>query len=95
MNAWPSQTDSGREALTHLDKDKMMFKVPSLRNIEKTGPYFHDGKTAKLEDAVRMMGKYQLNLQLTETQVADIVAWLKTLTGEIPKAYIEKPQLPQ
>jgi cytochrome c peroxidase len=95
MNVWPSQTDAGRIAVTHLDKDKMVFKVPSLRNIEKTGPYFHDGKTGKLEDAVRMMGKYQLNLQLSDTQVSDIVAFLKTLTGEIPKAYIEKPELPR
>lgn len=95
MNAWPNQSDLGRLAVTHQDKDKMVFKVPSLRNIEKTGPYFHDGKVAKLDEAVRMMGKHQLNVQLSESQVTDIVAWLKTLTGEIPKAYIEKPQLPQ
>ncbi len=95
MNPWPSQADLGREALTHLEKDKMVFKVPSLRNVEKTGPYFHDGKTVKLEDAVAMMGKHQLNVQLNAAQVTDIVAWLKTLTGEIPKAYIAKPELPQ
>jgi cytochrome c peroxidase len=95
MNPWPSQADPGRSAVTHLEKDKMVFKVPSLRNIEKTGPYFHDGKTSKLEDAVKMMGKHQLNVQLNEEQVADIVAWLKTLTGEIPKAYIAKPELPR
>jgi len=95
MNPWPNQLDLGRVGITHADKDKMVFKVPSLRNIEKTGPYFHDGKVGKLDEAVKMMGKHQLNVQLSETQVTNIVAWLKTLTGEIPKAYIEKPHLPR
>jgi cytochrome c peroxidase len=94
MKPWPNQKDPGRAEVTKADKDRMMFKVPSLRNIEKTGPYFHDGGTESLEQAIKMMGVYQLNRELTEAQVADIVAFLKTLTGEINRAYIARPELP-
>ena len=69
--------------------------VDPLRNVEKTGPYFHNGQVGSMDLAVKLMGQHQLNLELNETQVQDIVSWLKTLTGEIPKDYIAKPQLPQ
>jgi cytochrome c peroxidase len=72
----------------------MMFKVPTLRNIEKTAPYFHDGSAATLDVAVRMMGKHQLGLDLSDAEVHAIVAWLKSLTGEVPAAYIAQPKLP-
>ncbi len=95
MKPWPSTADLGRNAVTRKDSDKMVFKVPSLRNVEKTGPYFHNGQVGSMDLAVKLMGQHQLNLELNETQVQDIVSWLKTLTGEIPKDYIAKPQLPQ
>jgi cytochrome c peroxidase len=72
----------------------MMFKVPSLRNIEKTGPYYHDGSVATLEDAVKKMADYQLGKKLADPDVQAIVAWLKTLTGEVPADYIKPPALP-
>ncbi|KMQ82713.1 cytochrome c peroxidase, partial [Lasius niger] len=63
--------------------DKERFKVPTLRNIELTAPYFHDGSTKTLADAVRVMAKYQTPAgQLSDQDVADIVAFLKTLTGK-------------
>ena len=92
---WPVTTDLGRIAVTKSEADRMVFKVPTLRNVEKTGPYFHDGGVATLDEAVRLMGRHQLNRTLDETQVRQIVAWLKTLTGEIPAAYIREPELPR
>jgi len=92
---WPAATDLGRIAVTRNDADRMVFKVPSLRNVEKTGPYFHDGKVATLDEAVRLMAQYQLNTQLEDRQVKQIVAWLKTLTGEIPIEYVRAPVLPK
>jgi cytochrome c peroxidase len=59
-----------------------MFKVPSLRHVELTPPYFHDGSAATLSGAVEMMAKYQLGRQLTDHEVELIVEFLKTLTGE-------------
>ncbi|MBQ7963415.1 MAG: cytochrome B6, partial [Alistipes sp.] len=58
------------------------FKVPGLRNVALTWPYYHDGTRATLEEAVRDMGTYQSGVELTEPQTADIVAFLNTLTGE-------------
>ncbi len=95
MKPWPNEKDAGRVEITKNERDRMNFKVPGLRNIEKTGPYFHDGKTDKLEDAIRMMSVHQLNRDLTADQMNDIIAFLKSLTGEIPRAYIAKPQLPE
>ncbi|MEP7364389.1 MAG: cytochrome-c peroxidase, partial [Acidobacteriota bacterium] len=88
-------TDLGRMGVTKDVADRLVFKVPSLRNVEKTGPYFHDGKVATLDEAVRLMGQYQLGTKLDQQQVTDIVAWLKTLTGEIPVEYVRPPTLPQ
>jgi cytochrome c peroxidase len=85
-------TDLGRAAETKQDADKHLFKVPTLRNIALTAPYFHNGKVQNLEDAVRIMAKTQLNRDLTAEQTADIVAFLGALTGEFPK--IEMPRLP-
>lgn len=93
--AWPVTSDAGRIEVTKVETDRMVFKVPSLRNIEKTGPYFHDGKVNSLAQAVRLMGEYQVGEDLTDERVNSIVAWLQTLTGEIPQEYIRKPQLPQ
>ena len=65
-----------------------MFKVPSLRNIEKTAPYFHDSSANTLDEAIRMMAKHQLGKTLDDQQVSDITAFLNTLTGPLPEAYI-------
>ncbi len=94
VEPWPNQTDEGRQKVTANAADKMMFKVPTLRNIAKTGPYFHDGSATTLPDAVRMMGTYQLGLELSDAEITSIVAWLESLTGELPKAYIVEPALP-
>ncbi|BBL73515.1 cytochrome-c peroxidase [Methylomagnum ishizawai] len=84
--------DLGRQAETKNAADAHLFKVPTLRNIALTAPYFHNGKVQSLEDAVKIMAKLQLNKDLTAEQSADIVAFLNALTGEFPK--IEMPRLP-
>ncbi len=76
--------DNGRSDVTNSDADKYFFKVPSLRNIAETYPYFHDGSVQGLKEAVSIMGKSQLNKVLTEKEIDDIVAFLKTLTGDVP-----------
>ncbi|MDP6905342.1 MAG: cytochrome c peroxidase [Verrucomicrobiota bacterium] len=89
---WPNQKDQGRFGLTKKEADKMFFKVPSLRNIAKTGPYFHDGSSAKLDDAVMRMAKHQLGKELSKEDQADIVAFLRSLTGRLPKAIAAPPK---
>lgn len=81
---WPDRSDPGRAAVTHQAADSMVFKVPSLRNVAMTGPYFHNGSTASLAEAVRMMGHYQLGRDLTDAQVQAIVTYLGSLTGTLP-----------
>jgi cytochrome c peroxidase len=75
--------DRGRFNVTGNPRDMYMFKVPSLRNVALTAPYFHDGSAATLEEAVRAIGKYQLRRPLSDRHVELIVAFLKTLTGEL------------
>ena len=94
IKAYPDESDLGRFQVTKSPNDKMVFKVPSLRNVEKTGPYFHNGKVATLEDAVERMGVYQVGEELNDAQVQSIVTWLGSLTGEIPAEYIKPPKLP-
>jgi cytochrome c peroxidase len=77
-----TQADLGRFNITHKEEDRYVFKVPSLRNVELTAPYFHDGSMTTLGEAVQAMAKYQLGRPLSKGDVADIVAFLKTLTGE-------------
>ncbi len=91
---WPSTKDLGREEVTKNEADKMMFKVPSLRNVAKTAPYFHDGSVATLEEAVRLMAKHQLGKDLGDADVKSIVTWLGSLSGEIPKDYVAEYKVP-
>ena len=77
-----TQADLGRYNVTKLEEDKYVFKVPSLRNVALTAPYFHDGTAVTLEQAVIIMGKYQLGVAIPSSDVALIVKFLKTLTGE-------------
>ncbi len=86
--------DQGRKAVTGQDADAFVFKVPSLRNIEETGPWFHDGSITELPTAVRLMGKHQLGKDLDDAQVASIVTFLGSLTGEPAADYIAEPTLP-
>jgi len=91
---WPDTSDPGRFRVTKKEEDRMVFKVPSLRNVEKTGPYFHDGKVQTLEEGVKLMAEYELGKKLSEADARALVAWLKSLTGELPLEYIRAPQLP-
>ena len=86
--------DLGRHKLTGQESDRYVFKVPSLRNVTETGPYFHDGSIATLEEAIRLMGKHQLGVDLDREQVRAIATFLTSLTGDVDQEYIEVPQLP-
>lgn len=74
--------DNGRFKETQAERDRHRFKVPGLRNVEHTWPYYHDGTRETLEEAVRDMGIYQSGVELTSDEVDKITAFLKTLTGE-------------
>jgi len=84
--------DQGRFEVTGKDADKYLFKVPGLRNIALTAPYFHNGAVPTLDEAVRVMAKLQLNKDLSDEQVADVLAFLNALTGEFPEQVL--PRLP-
>lgn len=86
--------DEGRGADTKKPEDKFIFKVPSLRNVAMTGPYFHDGSVASLEAAVRIMARVQLGATPSDKEVQDIVAFLGSLTGPLPANYATAPALP-
>jgi Cytochrome c peroxidase len=91
----PYKTDSKAEGLvgvTGKDADRFKFKVPTLRNVEMTYPYFHDGAAKTLEEAVTIMGQIQLGKKFSDAETADIVSFLKTLTGKQPD--IKLPILP-
>ena len=86
--------DVGRFAVTKNPADQYVFKVPVLRNVAETPPYFHDGSVDKLDKAVTIMAKIQLNKDLSHAQAGEIVAFLKSLTGRIPDVAITLPVLP-
>jgi len=91
----PYRTDNpaeGRVAVTGKDADRFNFKVPTLRNVELTYPYFHDGAADTLAEAVEVMGRIQLGRRYTPDETAKIVAFLKALTGDQPTFAI--PLLP-
>ena len=88
------KVDNGRFLVTKNEADKMLFKVPSLRNIEKTHPFFHDGSVDNLPDAVRIIAKLQLSKDLTDQEVSEIVTFLKTLTGKVPEELAKAPEMP-
>lgn len=77
--------DKGRFKVTKDEDDLFVFKVPSLRNITETGPYFHDGHIDNLDEVITIMAKHQLGEDITKEQIADIKAFLGSLKGEIPK----------
>jgi len=80
-----NSSSMGRYAITKREEDKYVFKVPSLRNVALTAPYMHDGRAKTLTQAVEIMTKHQLGRYMSHEEIADIVAFLESLTGEIPK----------
>jgi cytochrome c peroxidase len=89
-----AQIDKGRFDVTNDPADTYVFKVPSLRNVAMTPPYFHDGSVATLPEAVRVMARVQAGKTLNEEQVARIVTFLESLTGTVPANFAETPVLP-
>jgi len=73
--------DDGLKGFTGNDSDLHKFKTPGLRNVELTAPYFHDGSMATLEDAVKAMARFELGKELSDAEIASMVAFMKTLTG--------------
>lgn len=86
-------SDLGRYEVTKKDEDKNLWRVPTWRNVALTAPYFHNGKVKTLDEAVRVMAKTQLGTDLNDSQVADIIAFLNALTGQMPKQ--KAPVLPK
>src|SRR5690606_7371394 len=95
VKAYPTQ-DTGRFQATLAEADKFFFKVPSLRNVAKTAPYMHDGSIATLEEMIAVMVEHQTNKgSFTDAETKAMVAFLNSLTGEIPREYIQEPELPE
>lgn len=82
-----AKPDAGLAETSGREEDQYRFRVPMLRNIAKTGPYFHDGSVADLGKAVRIMAEVQLDRPLDDEQTAALVAFLETLTGEVPSNF--------
>ncbi len=76
----------GRFNITQNEDDKQVFKVPSLRNVAKTAPYFHNGSAENLKKAVYFMAKHQVGRAISEEEVNKIISFLETLTGKLPKS---------
>jgi cytochrome c peroxidase len=81
--------------MTKKEEDRNVFRVPMLRNVAKTAPYFHDGSVARLDEAVRVMAALQLGRALDAKTTDAIVAFLEALTGDIPPNYAPPGQTPQ
>ncbi len=77
-----TKSDYGRYNVTGKEEDRYMFKVPSLRNVVLTSPYFHDGNSPTLDEAIKLMGKYQLGVEIPQNDVDLIMSFLRSLTGE-------------
>jgi cytochrome c peroxidase len=94
VKPWPELKDLGRYDATKKAEDKYFFKVPSLRNIDQTGPYLHDGSVKDMPTIVNMMAEHQLGRTLSPEQTQSIISFLCCLKGEIPADYIKEPELP-
>jgi len=81
--------DDGLKGFTGNDSDYRKYKVPGLRNVAITAPYFHDGTMLTMEDAVKAMAKYELGKELSDADVSSIVAFMRTLTGKHPYLKVE------
>lgn len=89
-----TEADYGRFNVTKLESDRYVFRVPSLRNVALTAPYFHDGSAETLTQAVTIMAKYQLGKELSATQIQKIVAFLESLTGRLPETIAKLDRRP-
>ena len=83
--------DRGRFTVTQQASDDGVFKVPSLRNVCETAPYFHDGRVRKLEEAVRLMATHECDQALTPQELSELCDFLTSLTGQIPLDYVRYP----
>jgi cytochrome c peroxidase len=81
---YDNQSDTGRFEVTKNEQDRLVFKVPSLRNVTLTQPYFHDGRVSTLQEAIRMMSRLQLDTELNNVEIDEIVSFLNTLDAESP-----------
>jgi cytochrome c551 peroxidase len=86
--------DKGRADVTKKAEDEFFFRVPGLRNVAKTYPYFHNGSVWELDKAVTIMGKAQLGKDLSKEDTDNIVAFLKTLSGNVSDTARTMPELP-
>jgi cytochrome c peroxidase len=89
-----SEVDQGRFEVTKDPADLYVFKVPSLRNVEMTPPYFHDGSVPTLAGAVKVMARAQLGVALPDAEITEIIGFLRTLTGPLPANFATAPTLP-
>lgn len=84
--------DNGRFDVTKNEAERHLFRVPSLRNVALTGPYFHNGAVKDLSEAVRVMVKMQLNKEISNDDVDNLVAFLTSLSGSVPNQ--KEPKMP-
>jgi len=94
VKPYPTE-DPGRAKVTGQAADQGFFKVPSLRNVATTAPYFHDGSIKTLPEVVRIMARHQLGRELDDAQVQSIVVFLQSLNGTIDPEFIALPELPE
>jgi cytochrome c peroxidase len=94
---WPGLTDVGRFEVSKDERDRFVYKVPTLRNVAKTGPYLHDGSIESLSEMITRMVTHQTKRvgPFSPAELDNMLAFLDALTGEIPKDYIAKPELPE
>lgn len=88
-----AKIDKGLAEVTGKELDEYMFKVPSLRNVAETWPYFHDGSVESLEESIKIMAEIQLDQKLNNRQIENIAAFLNSLTGEVPKEFQSAPEV--
>lgn len=94
VTPYPTE-DAGRARVSGNPAEEGFFKVPSLRNVADTAPYFHDGSIATLDEAVRLMARHQLGRELDPEQVESILVFLRSLSGTIDPEYVAQPELPE
>jgi len=89
------KVDAGRFNVTKKEEDKYLFKVPQLRNVAMTSPYFHDGSVTSLREAVKIMAKVQLGVDLSQEETQSIYLFLQSLSGKLSQDIITVPLLPE
>ena len=92
---WPDTRDVGRARVTGSPADSMVFKVPSLRNIAQTPPYFNAGGVPSLDEGVRLMARHQIGKELSREQIGSIMTFLQALSGSVPAKYVVPPAPPE